>query len=718
MKPTIQLDVSLSRRTGNDYDVLVQLDDPYQDQFFDPTAGEITIQLEAIEAARRSGAPILDVAKILSDALFSGKKGVVADKLAEARRLAIKNQTSVRFRLILDKGTPALQSLPWESLLDPESTQQDGKAWLCTLRDIYFSRYLGRTRTYDFTLRQKHEVRALVVIANPKAPPGLVMAPIDVDAEADRAKAVLAPFLTTSLFSSTDSPGKVTLRNLITALEDPYDIVYLICHGVFGATDLGVTNANVGTFLYFENAQGLLDRVGGQELVTQIERLPRLPSLMVLSACQTAGSSGIAVGNDHGVLASLGPRLIGAGVPSVIALQGDLRVDTAQKFFSKFFTSLGKDGVIDQAMAQARSEVSGSPDFYVPVLFHRLKSGRLWYASHDVSVSGDGIKWSTLLKHIHAGDGMALIGSGLLEPYVGPQVEIARRLAHKYNMTEQDCRADDLTWVAQYISAITSPVIFERDLRSEYVGQLLREYGGVIPSLLDGQTRDSLLNNDQIHKQLPMMLNKVHEYRCKRYLLEPYRALASVPFKAYLTTNADSLLEKELIRSKRSPTLWQGGKIEKPRVKFKDVKQPQMHPLLAYLYGTFEEEDSLVVTEQDYFDQLTNAAQMKSNLAGEINTLIVKSALVFVGFRLHEWDFRILFRRLKLPEGWKKHENYAHVAVQIDPGNMAAFRNATELKYYLKQCFTSQLDIFEGSVEQFVAELTQRYRSAYPNSGV
>ena len=74
----------------------------------------------------------------------------------------------------------------------------------------------------------------------------------------------------------------------------------------------------------------------------------------MLNSCQSAGEGGADSTADDGILAGLGPRLAGAGIATVIAMQGNVSMTTAQLFASRFFTELQRDGVVDRSVAVAR----------------------------------------------------------------------------------------------------------------------------------------------------------------------------------------------------------------------------------------------------------------------------------------------------------------------------------------------------------------------------
>ena len=67
-----------------------------------------------------------------------------------------------------------------------------------------------------------------------------------------------------------------------------------------------------------------------------------------------------------------------------------------------FFRELRRDGQIDPAMAVARGEVRDRSDAWMPTLFSRLKSGRIWY--EPGFVGGDEFeKWVTICAQVDKG---------------------------------------------------------------------------------------------------------------------------------------------------------------------------------------------------------------------------------------------------------------------------------------------------------------------------
>jgi ATP/maltotriose-dependent transcriptional regulator MalT len=62
----------------------------------------------------------------------------------------------------------------------------------------------------------------------------------------------------------------------------------------------------------------------------------------------------------------------------VIAMQGNVTMATVARCMPVLFHELRRDGQIDRALAAARSAVFDRPDWWMPVLFLRLRDGMLW----------------------------------------------------------------------------------------------------------------------------------------------------------------------------------------------------------------------------------------------------------------------------------------------------------------------------------------------------
>ena len=232
----------------------------------------------------------------------------------------------------------------------------------------------------EVNLRSKGALRALAIAANPndlRNPGGYKLRdqtylPVNVQEELDRAKNSLQGVaVVDQLFSTEKAPGQASLERLLQALRDRYDIVYLVCHGALMPDDQDNPQSPEHSTLLLEKPDGSIDRVPGKRLVDGIHDLPpdRWPRLVVLASCQSAGKGVVdTTSMDGGALAALGPGLARIGILAVVAMQGDVRMQTVEKFMPVFFSELEKTGgQVEQAMAVARSTVQDEPDWWVPV---------------------------------------------------------------------------------------------------------------------------------------------------------------------------------------------------------------------------------------------------------------------------------------------------------------------------------------------------------------
>jgi len=590
----------------------------------------------------------------------------------------------LRLRLFIGPSAPELHSLHWETLRDP----QDGSP-LLTGEQVLFSRYLSSLDWRPVRLRPQADLRALVVIANPANMTDYQLAPLDVEGELERARSGLGSIPVTPLASG----GSATLENASAHLRDGYDILYLVCHG---ALIKGVPH------LWLEDETGDVKVVVGSELATRLREPRQRPRLVVLASCQSAGSGADARSDDEGALAALGPRLAEAGIPAVLAMQGNVTMRTVAQFMPVFFEELQRDGRIDRAMAVARGAVRERHDWWTPALFMRLKSGRIWYAPGFADDRRGLEKWPALLRHIHQERCTPILGPGLTEPLLGSRQEIARRWAETYAFPMAPHNCEDLPQVAQYL-AVNQDRMFPRDELGEYLSkEIVRRHGGDLPDELRGACLDDLITavGTQCRELDPA---------------EPHRVLAQLPMSIYITTDPSNLLAEALVAAGKEPQVelcrWNEDVELLPSIYDDEpsYRPDVQRPLVYHLFGQIREPDSLVLTEDDYFDYLIGVTRDKDLIPAVVRRALADTALLFLGFRMDDWNFRVLFRSIMSQEGRGRRRKYAHVAVQIDPEE-GRILEPDRARRYLESYFQdADISIYWGSVEDFVKELQSRW---------
>ncbi len=676
---TADLEISLYRHAaggeGACYGVELRFSDP-QSESDRRQAGLEPMRFDPVELRQRMLDPAAYGEYLASQLLAEPALRAFFD---QAVAVAQAQEAPLRLRLIIAASAPELHNLRWETLRLPAA-----HAPLLTGENVRFSRYLSSLDWRPVRLRPQEALAALVAVASPSDIARYRLAEVDAAVELAAARAGLGDIAADALATR----GQVTLNNLAARLRDGYDILYLVAHGVL---------VDGEPWLFLEKGDGTTARVAGRELVVRIQELEERPRLVVLVSCQSAGTE-----RDH-ALAGLGPRLAEAGVPAVIAMQGDLTVATAQAFLPVFFAELRRDQLVDRAMAVARGAVRDRPDWWAPALFMRLKSGRIGYQAGFGDEKEGLRKWPALMNNIQAGRCTPVLGPGLTEWLLGSRREIAVRWAETFGYPMDPSGRESLPQVAQYL-AVDQDVAFMRDQLDQHLrAELGRRYGKLLPAGRPDMGLDEAIS--AVGAQL-----------ASSPATQTFRTLANLPAPIFITTTLSSLLADALAAAGKRPVVelcrW-NDKVEQIPSIFDPGREPDYRPtperpLVYHLFGRLSEPDSLVLTEDDYFDYLIGVTSRNDLIPAVVRRALTDSALLFLGFDLDGWDFRVVFRSIMSREGRNRRSKYAHVAAQIDPES-GRITEADDAKRYLEDYFgDADISIFWGTVDNFGRELAQR----------
>jgi hypothetical protein len=684
-----ELEIGLHRRDAASYSIQVRFRDP--DQEAEQRAEAYPVRFD-VEELRKLAADPVAYGQLLGKNLLEHPD--VRSCLEKARTATAVSERRLRLRLWIDRWSLDLHGLRWETLRDPQTNRS-----LLMDENILFSRFLGSFDMRPVRLRSKSQLRALVAVANPSdleewKPGGQVLEPVDVEGELKRVAASLEGVSITTLAGER----RVTLDAIVKCLRDEYDVFYLVCHGALFDDE---------PRLWLEGDEGTSKVTAGTALVDALARLPQLPRLMVLASCQSAGTGEEARSSDEGALASLGPRLAEAGIPGVIAMQGNVQQKTIAGFMPVFFRELGKDGQIDRAVAEARFAVREEPDYWSPVLYTRLITGRLWY-EHRFAKTDDFEIWDGLIDQIRDGNLVPILGAGLLEPFLGSQLEITRKWAAKRHYPMGGTLENDLQHVAQYISTTQGKAFALNDCVRELTEEVLERW----PELDEPEHE----NNEPPHRRLLSLLSEARLRYMQKHDSESHKILANLNCPLYLTTNRDSLLCDALRTAGKEPheerPLWQeGASSDSTDIPLNPTAES---PQLVYLFGHFAEKRSVVLTEDDFFEYIIGITTLQyRRRSSVVQEKLTDAGLMFLGFRIDDWEFRVLIHLLRSLQGSKLRGFYKNVAVQLDPeeGHGA---DLMRTRKYLEKYFGApamQIEIYWGSAEDFLKELDERWRS-------
>lgn len=675
------LELSLHQREAGVFTVEMRFSQPGSDA--DIRIGQarpVTAQFDFPDLLKKSGDPSA-YGTALTKSLFADKDLLAA--FSQARASAQTSQSPLRIRLAVGPSAVELNSLFWETLRDPA----DEKATLFTGEQVFFSRYLSSVDWRSVKLRSKGALKALVSIANPGGLDQYSLAAVDVPGELARAQAALKDIPVSALPAQ---PGeRCTLDNIIAQLRTGYDVLYLVAHGSFVKEE---------PWLWLEDEAGGVARVSGYDLVTRIRELDNQPRLIVLASCQSAGQGAGAA------LQALGPKLAESGVPAVVAMQGSVSMDTVAKFMPVFFQELQKDGQVDRAMSVARGTVRDTSDFWMPVLFMRLRSGRIWYTPGFGEEGGDFKKWPSLLTSLQTGKCTPIIGAGLYEPLLGSWRDVAASLAEKYRFPLAQFFRDALPQVTQFLSVDQSISTLLVEMENILRQRVQARFAAELPDALKTE-KAALLDLVSFGGQ---KLRTADE-------LEHHRVLAAMKLPIYISTNYDNLMMDALKEAGADPQMvicpW-NDRFDAASIydKEPDYRPSPERPLVYHLFGHFSAPDSLVLTEDDYFEFLIGVTRDKDLIPAVVRRALTDTALMFLGFQLDDWSFRIFFRSIMDTQGGNRRTRYAHIAVQVDPDEMRNL-DPRRARAYLEEYFQDDsISIYWGQSGDFIRELASQLK--------
>lgn len=305
------------------------------------------------------------VGKKLYDSLFTGGVG-------EALRMAInqakQEDRSVAIQLRIDHDAVDLARYPWEILYD-------GNRHLLRGGLVEMTRYIPFAEA-QMPLSTPAPWHLLFI---PSHPQDLLKLPPDEERLA----------VWNGLQGLVDS-GKLTLDILTPSTYDTlyerldqaeYNIIHFDGHGIFGQRcprcqafhyphivtcqkcSRSLDDVTPLGYLAFEDSEGKADVVSTKVMEDLLLR--KGIRLAFISACQSS------VVHGGSLFGGLGPGLIRAGIPAVIAMQFSVPVKTAVNFAKKVYSHLAQGATISQAVTEGRRRLLRERTWFIPTLYLR-----------------------------------------------------------------------------------------------------------------------------------------------------------------------------------------------------------------------------------------------------------------------------------------------------------------------------------------------------------
>jgi hypothetical protein len=209
----------------------------------------------------------------------------------------------------------------------------------------------------------------------------------------------------------------------------------------------------------------------------------------------------------------------------------------------------------------------------------------------------------------------------------------------------------------------------------------------------------------------------------------PFRLLAELPLSLYLTTSHHNFLEVALSRNSRQAQpvseiyQWREGLEHIPSIfdTEPDYEPSPKRPLVYHWYGLDSYPESLVLTEDDYFDFLVNithaASEVRTSvyadsshklLQRQIPSAVINAfstRLIMIGYEVYSWEFRVLLKGLIQP----KSRNWLEkgFSMQVEPATqLQQVDQYRRIKEYLIKYFNqSNFNIYWGLPQQCALDL-------------
>jgi hypothetical protein len=276
--------------------------------------------------------------------------------------------------------------------------------------------------------------------------------------------------------------------------------------------------------------------------------------------------------------------------------------------------------------------------------------------------------WEVLLDRIANGRCTPFLGAGAAYGTLPLAGDIAARWAERHGYPLED--SDDLTRVAQFVGIERGDPMWPKE-------QISKELGCLPPPDFTGAS-------------------------------EPHDVLAELPLPVYLTTNYDDFMVRALARRNRGVVRdfcrWNSSPAMRdessPFANGGALVPTPSSPIVFHLHGHLEVPESIVLTEDDYLDFLVAVSRDAQLLPHQIEKALAASSLLFIGYRLADWSFRVIHRGLVM--AGEQSLRRLSVTVQLKPSAAA--------EQYLDQYFDAmRVRVYWGTAQEFAAELRQRW---------
>ena len=284
-----------------------------------------------------------------------------------------------------------------------------------------------------------------------------------------------------------------------------------------------------------------------------------------------------------------------------------------------------------------------------------------------MSLSLNDNDWRILIKRIKKGKCTPFLGAGACYGVLPLGSDIAQKWVKEFNYPDKEC--NDLVQIAQYLA----------------------------------------VNNDPMYPkdEIAELFEDNPKYPDFNAPYEPHNVLSELPLPVYITTNYDDFMVRALKLKNKNPVRefckWNDTLKDKPSIFDTNFIPSVSNPVVYHLHGIIENAESLVLTEDDYLDFLVKLSKNEDTILPlPIKQALSGSSLLFIGYKLEDWDFKVLFRGLVV--NGERSLRRISVTVQLPPVQEG-------LRKYQDDYFNRMdIKVYWGTAKEFVKELKDKWR--------
>ena len=284
----------------------------------------------------------------------------------------------------------------------------------------------------------------------------------------------------------------------------------------------------------------------------------------------------------------------------------------------------------------------------------------------------DDQSWKVLIDRIKRGKVTPFLGAAASYPTLPTGTQLAVDWARRFDLEfgERDENKDDLTEIAQRLSVARGPMCPKIEVS--------QDLDGIGPP-------DFTQPND------------------------PHTVLASLDLPIYITTNYDDFMFQALRATGKDPIRefcrWNADIRDNGHESVFDragFEPTPANPVVFHLHGIREVPESIVISEDDYLSFIVDISwHRRLLLPPRIQQALTGSSLMFIGYSLKDWTFKVIFRALVLAmEAELRRES---VSVQLPA------KDRKERSFLAQSLHEKSIEVYWGDLRDFVAEIRERY---------